>query len=87
MSKYISPKAFIVILVLSVVVTWLIKEFQGILNFSLGGLNAGLPLNFYQCSFISSCNIAYELLIIDTIFWFVVIWGIWKVLQKVSAKK
>ena len=81
-----SIKSFIVILVLSVVVTWLTKEVSGILNFSLGGLNVGLPLGFYQCAFISSCNINYLLLVIDILFWFVIIWAIWKIFVKFSSK-
>lgn len=77
-----SKKAFFLILVLSVVVTWLTKEVMGVLNFTLGGLNAGLPFNFYQCSFISSCNINYVLLVADTVVWFMIILIIWKLLQK-----
>lgn len=86
-SEYMSKKTFIVILVLSVVVTWITKEIMGVLGFVLGGLNVGLPLNFYNCSFISSCNINYFYLFLDIIFWFAVIWGIWKLLPKLFGKK
>lgn len=82
-----SKKVFFIILGISVGVTWLSKEIQGILNFTLGGLTAGLPISFYKCSFISSCNIVYELLFIDIAFWFAVTWIVWKILQKVTSKK
>lgn len=72
-----SKKSGMIILVLSVVVTWLVKEVQGVLNFSLGGLDMGLPLTFYKCSFISSCSISYVMLLVDIVFWFVVIWFTW----------
>ncbi|HCB23184.1 hypothetical protein A3B42_04800 [Candidatus Daviesbacteria bacterium RIFCSPLOWO2_01_FULL_38_10] len=78
-----SKKSFVIILILSVVVTWLIKEIQGVLKFSLGGLDVGLPISFYKCSFISSCTIDYGMLVIDIIFWFVVIWGTWKGVSKI----
>ncbi len=77
-----SKKSFVVILILSVVVTWLAKEVQGVLNFSLGGLDVGLPLSFYKCSFISSCTINYGMLVIDIVFWFVVLFVIWKFILK-----
>lgn len=80
-------KEFLIILVLSVVVTWVTKEVNGILNFSLGGLNAGSPLGYYKCEFISSCNIDYTFLVIDIAFWFMVIWIIWKIFRKISSKK
>lgn len=67
---------------LSVVVTWLTKEITGVLGFTLGGLKAGLPLNFYNCSFISNCSTDYVLFIVDAIFWLVVIWLVWKFVFK-----
>ncbi|MBU1000867.1 hypothetical protein KKE78_05760 [Patescibacteria group bacterium] len=82
-----SKKEFLVILILSVAVTWLGKETSGILNFSLGGLNAGWPLAYYQCAFISSCNINYTYLALNIIFWFMVIWISRKVLGKITVKK
>ena len=84
--KVTSKKAFLIILGLSIVITWLTKEIGGVLNFSLGGLKAGLPLNYYQCSFISSCNTYYLQLVVDIIFWFLVIFIAWKLLGKITQK-
>lgn len=84
MSRYISPKAFAVILVLSVVVTYGAAFVEGL----MGGhflAYGGVPFKFASGSFLggSTDNL---MLVLDIAFWFVVIWIIWKALQKITVK-
>ena len=84
MSKYISKKAFLVILVLSVVVTIGIP-LVGFITTTYQ-IMSGRPFRFTGFSFLGSTT-NYGTLLLDIAFWFVVIWGIWKVIQKVISKK
>ncbi len=78
-------KAFIVIFVLSVVVTYGVAFMEGL----MGGhflAYGGVPFRFASGSFLggSTDNL---MLLLDIAFWFIIIWGVWKVLQKVTARK
>lgn len=79
-----SKKAFVVILVLSVVVTYGAAFVEGLMgnHFLAYG---GIPLRFALGSFLggSTDNL---MLILDIVFWFFVIWVIWKVLWKSFRK-
>ena len=81
--EMMSKKAFVVILVLSVVVTigiafigFITKNYQ---------VMSGWPFRFTGFSFLGSTT-NYTALLLDIAFWFVIIWVIWKVLQKITAK-
>ncbi|MBI4036510.1 hypothetical protein HY386_01355 [Candidatus Daviesbacteria bacterium] len=79
-----TKKAFVVILILSVVVTIGIP-FIGFITTNYQVMS-GWPLRFTGFSFLGSTT-NYTTLLLDIAFWFVIIWGIWKVLQKVTAKR
>lgn len=85
MSRYISKKAFIVILVLSVVVTYGMAFAEALINTSAN--RVGLPFKFGSYTLFGTASTNYLTLILDIVFWFVVIWGIWKILEKVTAKR
>jgi uncharacterized BrkB/YihY/UPF0761 family membrane protein len=79
-----SKKSFIVILILSISTSILFS----IIAFALGNSNlaSGFPLMWSSFDLLGS-NTDYLALLIDIVFWFIVIWGIWKVLQRASRKK
>ncbi len=72
-------KSFIIILVLSVVITIGVP----LISFSLGQykLAKGLPLEYVEFSFLGGST-NYSTFLIDIIFWFVIIWVVWKLLTK-----
>ena len=79
-----SKKAFVVILILSVVVTYGAAFVDDIINSSKH--TTGLPFGFASLNFLGGSTDGL-MLIIDVAFWFMVIWVIWKVLQKLMAGK
>lgn len=73
-----SIKSFLVILVLSVVVTVGIP----FIDFALGWHSTnGFPFGFSQFSFLGSST-NYPMLILDVAFWFIVIFILWKLVFK-----
>lgn len=84
MSKYISPKAFVVILVLSVVVTYGVAFVDALMNTSAN--QAGLPFKFGTYTLFGTAGTNYLTLFLDIVFWFVVIWGIWKIISYFSGR-
>lgn len=82
-----SKKAFVVILVLSVVVTYVAAFVEVLLSGSVVAGKSGFPLRFGVSSLFGGSSIDYTMLLVDIAFWFVVLWVIWKVLQKVAAGK
>lgn len=87
MSKYISPKAFIIILVLSVVVTYGASLVDSLLNNTLLAGESGFPFKYSRSTLFGRGSINGMMMFLNVAFWFVVILGVWKVLQKVTAKK
>lgn len=79
-----SRKAFVVILVLSVVVTYISAYIDFAFNITTGKI--GIPFGFSSVSLMGSST-DYTVLFLDIVFWFVIIWVIWIVLQKVVARK
>ena len=69
-------KAFVIILVLSVVVTYGVAFVDAVMNTSAN--QAGLPFKFGSYVLFGEANTNYTGLILDIVFWFVVIWGVWK---------
>lgn len=78
-----NKKEFGIILVFSVILTYGATFVDEIINVSKN--TTGLPFGFASLNFMggSTNNIT---LILDIIFWFAVIFGIWKLLQKVLKK-
>lgn len=84
MSRYISKKAFIVILILSLLVTYGVAFVDD--SISPTKNPTGLPFGFASFNFLGGSTNGL-MLILDIIFWFVIILSIWKILQKIILKK
>lgn len=79
-----SKKAFVVILVLSIVVTYGVAFVEGL----MGGhflAYGGVPFRFAYGSFLGGSTDTLMLLL-DIAFWFVVIWVIWKAIAYLSGR-
>lgn len=72
-----SKKAFIIILVLSLVVTYGASIVEALLNGSILMGQSGWPLRFGYSSFFGGSSINYVMLILDIVFWFFIIWLVW----------
>ena len=79
-----TKKSFVVILILSII----ISIFAPVIAFTLGFrfMSDGFPLKWSTFSLLGS-NTNYNALLIDIAFWFVVIWGVWKLIQNSKKKK
>ena len=82
--KNMTKKAFVVIFILSVSTSIL----WSVIAFALGNSNlaSGFPLKWSSFGFLGS-NTNYLALLIDIAFWFIVIWGVWKLIQNSKKKK
>lgn len=83
-SEYMSKKAFVVILVLSVVVTYGAAFVDALMNTSAN--QAGLPFKFGSYALFGTASTNFLTLFLDIIFWFAVIWGIWKIISYFSGR-
>lgn len=79
-----SKKSLVVILILSVVVTYGVAIVDDIRRGSLLGGEGGVPFRFATGSFLGGSTNTLMLLL-DIAFWFVVIWGIGKIISKVRG--
>ena len=79
-----TKKSFVVILILSVIVTYLAAFVDEMVNLSKNP--TGFPFGFASFNFLGGSNNNF-MLVLDIAFWFVVIWGVWKLLQKVLGKR
>ena len=82
--KLMSKKALVVILVLSVVVTYVAAFVDFAFNISTGAV--GLPFGFSRFNFFGA-ETDQTALLLNIVFWFAIIWIIWKVLQKITSKR
>ncbi len=80
-----TKKSFFVILGLSVVVTYGMAFIEAIMNTSSN--QAGLPFKFGSYTLFGEAGTNYLFLILDVGFWFIIIWGLRKVLLKITYKK
>lgn len=80
-----SKKAFFVILGLSVVVTYGAAIIDDLRRGSLLGGAGGLPFRFASGSFLGGSTDTM-MLILNIVFWFVVIWVIWRVISHLSGR-
>lgn len=79
-----TKKSFIVILILGVVVTYGLAWADFALGISKGAI--GLPFGFSRFNFLGA-ETENTMLLLDIVFWFLVVWGVWKILQRVKSKK
>lgn len=76
-----SKKGLVIILILSVVVTYGVAIADALMNPSAS--QAGLPLKFGSYALFGTASTNYLTLFIDVVFWFVIIWLVWKVISKI----
>lgn len=82
-----SKKAFVVILVLSVVVTYGASLADSLLNSTLLAGESGFPFKYSRSTLFGRGSIDGGMMLLNIVFWFVIILGVWKVLQKVTSNK
>lgn len=80
-----SKKSFVVILIFSVIATYGVASLDLVFNVSKGRL-IGLPFGFSSFNFFGS-ETESTMLLLDVVFWFLIIWGIWKLFKKVIDRK
>lgn len=76
-----TKKSFVIILVLSVVATYGVASLDFAFNISKGLI--GLPFGFSSFNFFGS-ETENTMLLLDIAFWFLVIWGIWKLIKRLQ---
>ncbi len=81
-----SKKAFVVILVLSVIVTYGATIIAVLWSGSVVTGKSGFPFIFNYSSLFGGSSINYPMFLADIAFWFFVLWATWKALQKVIGK-
>ena len=79
-----TKKSFVVILILSVFTTYGLGIMDALANSSIN--QAGLPLKFGSYALFGTANTNYSILILDIAFWFLIIWGIWKLIKRLQKK-
>jgi hypothetical protein len=79
----VNKKAFVVILILSVVVTYGAVYLDFAFNITKGKI--GIPLGFSSLSLLGS-DTDYMILFLDIAFWIIVIWVIWFGIKKLFTK-
>lgn len=81
-----TKKNFVVILVLSVIATYVATFIDALVNKTLLGGEAGFPFKFSSATMFGEGATNYLLMALNIIFWFLVICAVWKVVRK-SRKK
>lgn len=81
-----SKKSLIVILVLSVMVTYGVSIAADLMKGSVLSGEGGIPLKFTESSLFGGTAINLIIFLIDVIFWFIVIWIVWRLLSKLTNK-
>lgn len=76
-----SKKSFVILSMFSVVVTYAAMVIDAMWKGSFLAGEAGIPLRFDSSSFFGGGSINYTNLLIDVIFWFIVVWVIWRILK------
>lgn len=77
-----SKKSLVIVLILSVVVTYGVAFVDALRRNSFLAGEAGVPFRFSSAYFFSEST-NYGMLILDIVFWFVVIWVVWKAVSKI----
>lgn len=80
----LTKKSLVAILILSVIVTIAVP----VIAFLIGNYKYadGFPFKWSRFNFLGS-NTDYGTLMLDIAFWFLVIWGIWKLFPKLFKKR
>ena len=81
-----TKKLFVVILILSIVATYVTTFIDALVNKTLLGGEAGFPFKYSSSTLFGEGETNYLLMVLNIVFWFLVIWGVWKLIHK-SRKK
>ncbi|MDO8570940.1 MAG: hypothetical protein Q7R97_05130 [Candidatus Daviesbacteria bacterium] len=81
-----NKKSFLIILVLSVVVTYGVMFIQAFWTNSLIAGSGGFPFSFTSSSLFSTASTDYQMLIVNIVFWFMILFVIWKLIGKLLKK-
>lgn len=84
--KTMTKKSFIIILILSVISTYIAAFIDALISNTLLGGSAGLPFKFASGTLFGEASTNYLTLFLNIAFWFMVIWGIWKLIKRVQGK-
>ena len=82
-----TKKSLLIILGLSFVLTYAATFIEVLLSGNVVAGKSGFPLRFGSSSLFGGSSTNYTMLLLNIAFWFIVIWGIWKVLQRTKSKK
>ena len=72
--------------ILSVIVTYTVAIIDAVSRNSLLAGSAGLPFRFASGSVFGSPSTDYGFLLVNIVFWFVIIWIIWKLIKKLAKR-
>lgn len=81
-----SIKSFIIILVLGVVVNEIALYVDAFVRNSIVAGQGGFPLRFTSAALFGRADTNYLALFMDIALWFLVIWVIWKIMQKLVQR-
>lgn len=81
-----SKKAFVVILILSVVVTYGSSLADSLLNNTLLAGESGFPFKYSRSTLFGRGSIDGLMMFLNIAFWFALIWIIWKAFQKILKR-
>jgi len=82
-----TKKSFVIILISSVIVTYVATFIDALINNTLLGGKAGFPLKFSSATLFGEGTTNYLLMGLNVFFWFIVIFIIWKLFPKLPKKK
>jgi len=77
-----TKKSFVVILILSVVAMYASSIIDAVVGGTLLGGKSGFPFKDSSTTMFGGGTTNYSLMTLNIIFWFMIIWYIWKVLHK-----
>jgi hypothetical protein len=81
-----SKKSFIIILILSVIVTYGAALVYDLMFGSILSGEGGVPFKFTSGSLFGGSSTNYLMLILDIVFWFFIIWIIWQVFTRILKR-
>lgn len=76
-----SKKSLVIILILSVVVTYITAAVEVLFSGLVVAGRSGVPFRFGSSSLFGGSSIDYPMLLLDIAFWFVILWLIWKAIS------
>lgn len=81
-----TKKSFVVILILSVVTMYGVSIIDAVVNNTLLGGKSGFPFKDSSATMFGEGTTDYLLMTLNIIFWFIVLFGIWKLIKRTQKK-